>query len=110
MKTTIKSINAHLAPVTYYARHYILHDFSGVMPEDAEYLGTVVAEYDSETGECTGIYDYATGDAMQERHYYGRDCVDITSIIEDWIKPAPGYRDSRREILHEIQTAIANAI
>ena len=101
--TTLNSINQFLPSLAYFKRCYILHEFSGVLPENAQYISGVYADFDTETGECTGIYDYAVGEARMKRHFNADEGVAvITDTIENWMR---GEID-RKTVCREIQTAI----
>lgn len=100
MKPTLKSINDNLPRFDAIRRAYMSQDATG-FTDGRDFLAAAFADLD-EWGNVCNIALYATGDAMEERHYHaeGNACVvDITDQIEDAISGARlgdyGY-DSKR--------------
>lgn len=103
--TTIRAVNQHLPPLSYFKRFYRLHEWTGAFPNDIQTLECVWADYD-DNGECTGIYDYAYGEAKQKHHFYGEgQTVYVTGIVENWMN----YEITRNEACRQIRDAIIAA-
>lgn len=101
-KVTIRSINEALPRRNYYLRNYKLHGSTGVFDSGMQTLSEVWADY-TDDGKCTGFYDYGTGEARSERHYYGwRGTSEVSGVIEEWMR---GEID-RREVCRQIQEEI----
>ena len=104
--TTISSINEHLPSLRYFKNVYRLHEWTGLFPNDIKTLSIVWADYDEETGKCTGIYDYAYGDAKAPRHYHGEGAtVCVIAPVEEWMN---GLID-RKEVCKKICDLIIEA-
>ena len=81
-----KQLHREIASIDVYTTYNLLSDHLGEIPDGAEHLSSVIADYDD--GVCTNITTYHVGEAMEPEHYYCSDCngsVDITDIIVEWM-------------------------
>lgn len=97
MKVTKKAINKALPSIRYFNRNYVTLGFTGILPENAHTLASVVFRVN---GENVVARDYAIGEAYEREDYYMEGCcVEASSIIAEWMDGAL----SREEVVDEIQ-------
>ena len=83
---TKKSINAALPRLDELRRSFLLPGSTGWIPyPHMSHLSCAMLDIDPDTGDATRCVVYGVGDAMEHDHYYGIDCVDITSQIIEWM-------------------------
>ena len=100
---TIKAINAALPRLDTMKRHYMPENTTGWI-DGREFIGSAFADVDKDSGEIA-ITIYASGDAMEEKHYhserYNDTVIDITEQIENAISGA-----TRSETVHAIYNIV----
>lgn len=98
MKVTKKAINKALPSVRFFNKAYVPFGFSGVIPENASTMASVVFRVD-ENGDVIER-DYGVGDGYLPEDYHMEGfCVDVADTIERWM-----WGDmSRSEVVDKIQ-------
>ena len=98
MKVTKKAINKALPSVRFFNKAYVPFGFSGVIPENAFTMASVVFRVD-ENGDVIER-DYAVGDAYEREDYYMDGCcVEASSVITEWMDG----EISRKDVVDEVQ-------
>lgn len=82
MKITKKAVGKALPTYTYLNKYYYGEHFSGLL-DGKQRLLSAFAEYDS--NGTVSITIYGIGEGMQRNHFYRRECIEITDLIEEYM-------------------------
>lgn len=103
MKTTRKSINAALPRLDQLRREFLLPGSTGRIPySHMRHLRCAMMDYDPATQQATRCVVYGVGDALEYDHYHGRDCIDITEAITEWMSEYDATRKGCVERIWEL--------